>query len=163
MGTKTACQGPPSDSARGREADQKFLSGLDKVQALPGGGGVALLHKDSVISQGPEPMARLKGRARDYKRKGQDWLGTLMLSFSLSKYHRGSVSLSQKGRGGAGCLECSLPPPSPLGPCIELILQTLWEFTGCLFQMGDEKEARKVSGGIMVSWAWKFFTKLIEG
>lgn len=116
MGTKAACQDPPSDSARGREADQKYLSGLYKVQALPR--GVALLHKDNVISQGPEPMARLKGRARDYKRKGQDWLGTLMLSFSLSKYHRGSVSLSQKGRGGAGCLECSLPPPlSPGALC----------------------------------------------
>lgn len=71
MGTKAACQDPPSNSARGREADQKFLSGLYKVQALPERGGGALSHKDSVISQGPEPMARLKGRVRDYKRKGQ--------------------------------------------------------------------------------------------
>lgn len=37
VGTKAACQDPPSDSARGREADQKFLSGLYKVQALHGG------------------------------------------------------------------------------------------------------------------------------
>lgn len=95
------------------------------VQSTGSARGFALLHKDSVISQGPEPMARLKGRALDYKRKGQDWLGTLVLPFPLSKYHRDSVSLSQKGRGGAGCLECSLPPPSPLGPCIGLILQTL--------------------------------------
>lgn len=41
------------------------------VQSTGSARGAALSHKDSVISQGPEPMARLKGRVRDHKRKGQ--------------------------------------------------------------------------------------------
>lgn len=41
--------------------------------------------------------------------------------------------------------------PLPLGPWIELILQTLPEFTGCLFQMGGEKEGGREMQSILAS------------
>jgi hypothetical protein len=120
-----------------------FLTGL------AGRATYRLAHRQHEL-QGPDPIARLILTRGGVRTALELWC----CSFPVSKYHRGSASLSQKGRGGAGCLECSRPRPLPLGPRFERILQTLPEFTGCLFQMGGEKEAKKVT------WKGYVFTSL---
>lgn len=117
---------------------------LYKAQALLRRAPV--LHTDSMTLQGPDPIVQLmltRGRAST----------GLLFFFTFQIPQRLCVPVLEGQRRGR-LFGMQSATPLPLGPCIELILQTLPEFTGCLFQMGGEKEAKKVT------WKGYVFTSL---